>query len=165
MASVFENAQQKGQEQPEMEEAQDSGFGEEGDEGQSPEYMKAREVMLTKLYEEGAAEGIGQAMANAPDPVRAIVDQSMALAEAMEQVTQGSVPDEEVMSFVLDIVQEVVEIGQSTGSKISNRDIAEAVREVLAQVIESLGGDSQAIRQEMSQVDPEQVAMAAEQEA
>lgn len=168
MASVFEKAKQEPQQPPEMEEAQDSGFGEEGGEGddggQSPEYMKARELMLSKLYEEGAAEGIGQAMANAPDPVQGIVDQSMALAEAMEQATQGSVPDEEVMSFVLDIVQEVVEIGQSTGTQISNRDIAEAVREVLAQVIENLGGDSQAIRQEMSQVDPEQVAMAAEQE-
>ena len=162
MASVFDKAQQEGQEQPETGEAQDSGFGEEG--GQSPEYLQARELMLSKLYEDGAAEGIGRAMANAPDPAQGIVDQSMALADAMEQATQGSVPDEEAMSFVLDIVQEVVEIGQSTGVQISSRDIAEAVREVLAQVIENLGGDSQAIRQEMAQVDPEQVAMAAEQE-
>lgn len=162
--NVFEKERGEGQEHeqaesPEMEREEDS--QEMGNE--SPEYLKARELMLSKLYEEGAAEGIGQAMASAPSVVQSIVDQSMALADAMEQATQGSVPDEEVMSFVIDIVQEVVEIGQAGGLKISNRDIAEAVREVLAQVVENLGGDSGAIRAEMGQMNPEEVGAAAAQ--
>lgn len=150
MKSIFENEPGEG-----MEDTQEQ----EG----SQEFMRARELMLSKLYEEGAAEGIAQAMAQAPSPSQAIVDQSMALADAMESATQGSVPDEEVMSFVIDIVQEVVEIGQASGVQITSRDIAEAMREVLAQVVENLGGDSTQIRQEMASMDPEQVAAQAEQ--
>lgn len=168
MASVFEKAKQENQEQPEMEEAQDGGFGEEGGEGedggQSPEYMQARELMLSKLYEEGAAEGIGQALGAAPDLAQGLAEQSMALVDAMEQATGGSVPDEEAMAFVMDIVQEVVEIGQSVGLPIKNADIAKAVSEVLAQVVENLGGDSSGIRAEMAQMNPDEIGAALDAE-
>lgn len=133
-----------------------------GDQEESQEFLRARELMLAKLYEEGAADGIAQALQAAPSPSQGIVDQSMAMVDAMETATQGSVPDEEVMSFVIDIVQEVVEIGQAAGAQITSRDIAEAMREVLAQVVENLGGDSSQVRQEMGGMDPEQVAKAAE---
>lgn len=162
MASVFENEPGEGKahemaEGPDMERREDAAEGEGGEQRESPEYLKARELMLSKLYEEGAAEGIANAMASAPDVVQGIVDQSMTLADVMEQATQGSVPDEEVMSFVIDIVQEVVDIAQGSGIQVSNGQIASAVREVLAQVVENLGGDSTSIRQEMGQMDPEQV--------
>jgi hypothetical protein len=155
MANVFDKAQ--AEQMPEGME-QDDGMGED-----NPEYMQARELMLSKLYEEGAAEGIAQALQSAQSPVEGIVDQSMSLADAMEQATQGSVPDELVMMFVIDIVQEVVEIAQAAGMQVADRDIAEAIREVLAQVIENLGGDSSQIREEMGQMDPEQVGAAARQ--
>lgn len=165
MASVFEKAKQEGQEQPEMAEAQDSGFGEEGgDSGQSPEYLQARELMLSKLYEEGAAEGIARSLASAPSIVQGIVDQSMALVDVMEEATQGSVPDEEAMAFVIDIVQEVIEIAKASGTNVRNADIAAAVGEVLAQVVENLGGDSRAIRAEMATIDPEEIGAQLEAE-
>lgn len=157
MASVFDK---EAPPPAEADEGRES-FGDYSD--MSPEYVQARELMLSKLYEEGAAEGIGQAMAQAPNLVSGIVDQAMALVDAMEEATQGSVPDEEAMLFVLDIVEEVVEIGQSTGLNITSRDIAEAVREVLAQVVENMGGDSTAIRQEMAQIDPNEIAGVADQ--
>jgi len=119
--------------------------------------------MLSKLYEEGAAQGIAEALKAAPSVTDGIVDQSMALADVMEQATQGSVPDELAMSFVIDIVQEVVDIGQAAGVKIGPREIADSVREVLANVIETLGGDSTAVRQEMSQLNPDEVGAAAMQ--
>lgn len=134
------------------------------DDGESPEFLRAREMMLSKLYEEGAAQGIGQALAAAPGVVQGIVDQSMALVDAMEEATQGSVPDEEAMAFVMDIVQEVVEIAQASGIQVRNAEIASAVGEVLAQVVENLGGDSKAIREEMANIDPEEIGAQLESE-
>jgi hypothetical protein len=122
-----------------------------------PAYAQARELMLSKLYEEGAAEGIGQALSQAPSVAQGITDQSMALLDVMEQATQGSVPDELVMSFVMDVVQEVVDIAGASGLQVASRDVAEATREVLAQVVETMGADATAIRAEMAQISPDEV--------
>ena len=132
-------------------------------EEKDPAYLQAMELMLSKLYEEGAAQGIAQALQSAPDTVQGIVEQSMNLADVMEDATQGSVPDELVMLMVLNIVEEVVSIAQASGMQVGGREIAEAVREVLAQVVENLGGDSAQIREEMGAMDPSEVGAAAEQ--
>lgn len=138
----------------------------EASEGEDPErdpaYRKALEMMLSKLFEEGAAEGLGKALAAAPDKVQGIVDQTISLLDVMEQATQGSVPDELVMPFVLEATQQVVEIGQAAGTKITNAEIAAAIREILAQVMENLGADTSQLREEMGQVDPEEVGRMAE---
>lgn len=123
-----------------------------------PAYQQAKELLLTKLYEEGAAEQIAQAMAAAPDPVQGVVEQIMALLDVMEQATQGSVPDELVMSFVLEVTQEMVDIAQGAKLPIGNKEVAVITREVMAGVVDSLGADSTAIREEMGSIDPEQVA-------
>lgn len=131
--------------------------GEDGEET-NPAYVKAKELMLSKLYEDGAADQIAQAMGSAPDPVRGVIDQTMAMLDAMEQATQGSVPDELVMTFVIEVIGEMVEIAQAAKLPIGNTEVAVIVREVLANVVDNLGGDSTAIREEMAQIDPEQVA-------
>lgn len=132
--------------------------GEGGDPEGNPAYVKAKELMLSKLYEEGAAEGLAQAILSAPDPVQGVVDQTMALLDVMEQATQGSVPDELVMAFVVDAISEVVEIAEQAGAPIGEEQVVVVVREVLAQVVDTLGGDSTAIREEMASIDPAEVA-------
>lgn len=131
----------------------------QGDDAESnPAYLKAKELMLSKLYEEGVADGLGQAILAAPDPLQGVIDQVMALLDVMEQATQGSVPDELVMPFVVDTISEVVEIAEKVGVQLAEDQIAVVVREVLAQVVETLGGDSTAIREEMASIDPAEVA-------
>jgi hypothetical protein len=123
-----------------------------------PAYQQAKEMLLTKLYEEGMAEEIAQAMAAAPDPVQGVVDQTMALLDVMEQTTQGAVPDELVMSFVLEVTQEMVDIAQGAKLPIGNKEVAIITREVMAGVMDTLGVDTTGVREEMASVDPEQVA-------
>lgn len=139
--------------------------GQDGDEPsmQDPAYRKARELMLSKLYEHGAAQGIAQALAQAPNIVTGIVDQSMALGQVMEDTTQGAVPDELVLGFVLDITQEVVDIAQASGLRVAPGQMAQAVQGVLAKTIEAFGGDASAVQQEMSGLDPNEVGQAAMQ--
>lgn len=129
----------------------------ESDEG----YRSALELMLSKLYEEGVAEKLGQALSSAPDKVQGVVEQTVNLLDVMEQLTQGSVPDELVMAFVLEATQQVVEIAQAAGVQLSNADIAAAVREVMAQVMENLGADTTQLREEMGKVDPAEVGRVA----
>lgn len=163
--NIFDKAQAQEPDSDNVPGGPETGPEPDGDEGmdpeQSPEYMQAKELLLSKLYEEGAAQGLGKAMKVAPDPVQGLVDQTMALLDVMEQATQGSVPDELVMSFVVETTQEVAEIAEQAGVKLSGKQVAEAVREILAKVIETLGGDSTAIREEMGQLDPEEVGRAA----
>lgn len=124
---------------------------------QNPAYKQALEMMLSKLYEEGAAEALGQALTKAPDKVQGVIDQTISLLDVMEQVTQGSVPDELVMPFVLEATQQVMEIAQMAGVQLSNAEIATAIREILAQVMENLGADTTQLREEMGKVDPTEV--------
>lgn len=146
--NVFDKA--RGEQAPE--EAQEAGLEEK-----DPAYLQAMELMLSKLYEEGAAQGIAQALQSAPDPVQGIVEQTMNMVEVLEDATQGSVPDELVMLVVMNIIEEIVGIAQASGMQVGGREIAEVVREVLAQVVENLGGDSSAIREEMGAIDPNEV--------
>lgn len=140
------------------------GDGDDGEEGmKNPAYRKARELMLSKLYEEGAAKGVAQAIRQAQSAVQGIVDQSMSLGQVMDDVTQGSVPDDLVMSFMLDITQEVVDIATASGIQVQPADMAQAVQEVLAQTIEAFGGDASQVRQEMGGMDPNEVGAAAVQ--
>jgi len=150
--NVFDKVREEEREDAAPPEAEGQEFDDE-----SPEYMRAKELMLSKLYEEGAAQGLAEALKTASSPVQGIVQQAMNLVDVMEQVTQGSVPDEEVMSFVMEILQEVIEIAQASGISVRNADIAAAVSEVLAQVVENLGGDASAIREEMGSIDPEEI--------
>ena len=146
--NVFDKA--RGEQAPEE--------GQEADlEEKDPAYLQAMELMLSKLYEEGAAQGIAQALQSAPDPVQGIVEQTMNMVEVLEDATQGSVPDELVMLVVMNIIEEIVGIAQASGMQVGGREIAEVVREVLAQVVENLGGDSSAIREEMGAIDPNEV--------
>lgn len=148
---------------PEEELPPEEGAEQEGDEDLDmsdgdPAYAKAKELMLSKLYEEGAADQIAQAMLAAPDPVKGVIDQVMAMLDAMEQATQGAVPDELVIPFVIEVIGEFVEIAQAAKLQIGTAEIAVVVREVMANVVDNLGGDSSAIREEMSKVNPEEIA-------
>lgn len=153
------DAEPESHESAAMESSEQEGDGDGG--MKNPAYRKARELMLSKLYEEGAAQGIAQALSQAPNIAQGIVDQSMALGQVMDDATQGSVPDDLVMSFMLDITQEVVDIANASGIQVQPADMAQAVQEVLAQTIEAFGGDASQVRQEMGSMDPAQVGQAA----
>lgn len=159
---------QEGDSEPESHESADMEKAEPSDDGdepgmQNPAYRKARELMLSKLYEEGAAQGIAQSIAQAPDVVTGIVDQSMALGQVMDDATNGSVPDDLVLNFMLDITQEVVDIATATGTKVEPGQMAQAVQGVLSKTIEAFGGDASAINQEMGSMDPNAIGQAAMQ--
>lgn len=135
-----------------------------GDPEDNPAYRQALEMMLSKLYEDGAAQGIGEAIAAAPDKVKGLAEQTLLLLDVMEQMTDGSVPDELVMPFVIEATQEVIQIAMAAGVNIGSAEMAAAIGEILAGVVDNLGGDSSAIRQEMANIDPGEIARAMEGE-
>lgn len=163
-APQAETAESSDMQAAERSQGMDGGEDDIDDESmKNPAYRKARELMLSKLYEEGAAQGVAQAIAQAQSVVQGLVDQSMSLGQVMDDVTQGSVPDDLVLSFMLDITQEVVDIANASGIKVQPADMAQAVQEVLAQTIEAFGGDASQVRQEMGSIDPNEVGAAAMQ--
>ena len=123
-----------------------------------PEYLAAKELALSKLYEEGAAEGIIKAMQSYPDPVAAIVEQAGTLLRLVDDASP--VPDEMLLVLGLDLLQEVVDIGKSAGMQITGQVVAEAVRGFLAAVVEELGGDPSGVAQAMGAIDPQQAGAA-----
>jgi hypothetical protein len=143
----------------ELPEGEDDGEDMDLSEG-DPAYLKAKELLLSKLYEGGAAQGLAQAIGSAPDLKTGVVDQIMALLDVMEEATQGSVPDELVIPFVIETTAEVLQIAEAAGSPVPNDMAAEVVSEVLARVVENLGGDASAIRQEMASIDKAELSKA-----
>ena len=102
---------------------------------------KARDDAVEALTRRGGSGDLPRPQP-APNISQGIVDQSMALGQVMDDATQGLVPDDLVMSFMLDITQEVVDIANASGIQVQPADMAQAVQEVLAQTIEAFGGDA-----------------------
>lgn len=127
---------------------------------QNPAYMKALEMAKAKLYEEGAAEGLAQTLASAPEPAQAMADMARMMLQGVDDMTEGEVPDEMFMSLGLELLGEVAEIAQAAGQPIDGKTIAAAAREFILGVTEDLGGDTAPLKEAMGSIDPAEVGAA-----
>ena len=117
---------------------------------------------VVPIPDDGAAEGLAQALQSAPDVATGIAEQAQQLLEATDEVTDSSVPDEIYMMLGIELMGEVADIAEAAGLPVTSADLASAVRMFLGSVIESLGGDPSQIRDAMSKLDPALVGSEAE---
>lgn len=130
-----------------------------------PSYLKAKELAMSKLYEEGAAQEIGKALQKAPSLLQGLVEQSLVLFSSVDEATDGTVPDNLLLLLGLDMLNEVAEIANAAGLPVDSATIAAAVQKFILAVVKDLGGDTSQVEQAMSQLDPAQVGSALDQAA
>lgn len=129
----------------------------------NPAYLKAKELAMSKLYEEGAGKEIAAALQKAPSLLQGLVEQSLVLFSSVDEATNGSVPDNLLLLLGLDMLNEVAEIASSAGLPVDSKTIAAAVQKFILAVVQDLGGDTSQVEQAMSQLDPGQVGSALDQ--
>lgn len=125
-----------------------------------PAYLKAKELAMSKLYEEGAAQQIGKALSKAPSLLQGLVEQSLVLFSSVDEATNGSVPDNLLLLLGLDMLSEVAEIADAAGLPVDSATVAAAVQKFILAVVQDMGGDTTEVEQAMSQIDPAQVGSA-----
>lgn len=125
-----------------------------------PNYLKAKELAMSKLYEEGAAQQIGMALQKAPSLLQGLVEQSLVLFSSVDEATGGTVPDNLLLLLGLDMLSEVAEIANAAGLPVDSTTVASAVQKFILAVVEDMGGDTAEVEQAMSQIDPAQVGSA-----
>lgn len=137
-------------------------------EGISPEDDQVTDELLTevqrKLYDEGAADAIGQAIVSSDDPMGEIVEQAMTLVGVVDDASGGAIPDDTFIMFAIALMGEVIEIAQAAGVQLSGRDIAEAIKQFIVRGIQEMGGDTSQVEQAMSAINPDELGAAMEQE-
>lgn len=143
--------------QADMSEDAAEGGEDEGGAGESEAYKAALKLAKTKLYEEGAGEGLMKAMQSAPSVGQALAEQTLTMMEMLDQMTNGSVPDEEVIMLGIELMGEVAEIAEAGGVQVSGREIASGMRQMLTGLVSAMGGDASEVEAAMAMVPDEQV--------
>lgn len=121
-----------------------------------PSYQMALEEARSRLYSKEVAEGLARALLSAPDVATGIADQTKALLEATDELTQNTVPDELYMMLGIELMSDVAEMAEAAGMTVTGTDLVKAMRQFMLGVIEDLGGDVNDLNAAMSQIDPQQ---------
>ena len=126
----------------------------------NPAYMKAKELVLSKLYEEGLSEGLLKAIKSSPDLASGLAEQAQVVLSVADDNTGGSIPDELYMMFGIEMLGEVAEIAKAGGLPVNSTVIAAASQKFITNVVDDLGGDTTQVKAAMAQMDPAQVGKA-----
>lgn len=121
-----------------------------------PAYKAALKEARSRLYSKEVAEGLAKSLLYAPDVATGIADQTKALLEATDQLTEGTVPDELYMMLGIELMGDVAEMAEAAGLSVTGTDLVKAMRQFMLGVIEDLGGDVNDLNAAMSQIDPQQ---------
>ena len=145
--------------------AEAAGQPEEGaDIDSDPGYQEAMAIVMDTFYRGGGAKDVAKAVKAAPDPVDAIANIAYDAVTAVDERTQGVVPDELVGAFACQVLGEVADIAEAAGVKLGAKQIAEAVKIMLMRYATDNGLDSQELQQAMGTVDTDQLGQQLEQQ-
>jgi hypothetical protein len=134
-----------------------------GNPDEHPAYNEAITLAKRKLYEEGAGEGLMKALQTAPEIGAALAEQTFAMMEMLDQMTEGQVPDELVMTLGIELMGEVVEIAEAGGVEVAGRDMAAGMRALITKLVTALGGDMTQVGAAMDQLPVDKVGELMEQ--
>jgi len=143
------------------------GTPEDGDKDQNdPGYVAALDFAMKALYENKAAKDIAKAIKLSPDPVSAMAEAAYNVVEIVDEKTDGAVPDELLVLFATDILEEVAEIAAAADIEFKPSDVAQAFKQMILRYVGEQGYDTTQLQQAMDQVNPEEFnAMAMEEDA
>lgn len=168
MAGMIDGAMAKGEQpeapMPEQAEAPPQQTAEGPDIESDPGYQEAMSIVMDTFYKGGGAKDVAKALKSAPDPVEAVANLAYDAVTAVDERTQGIVPDELIGAFACQVLGEVADIAEAAGFKLGGKQIAEAVKLMLTRYAADNGLDSQDLQQAMSSVDTDQLGQKLEQE-
>ena len=117
----------------------------------------AVDALQEKLYDEGVAEGIAQAILNAPNPVTGLVEQASMLLKLSDEATEGVIPDDKYMLFAMQVMVEVGEIAEAAGADVSGRVMAEALKQFITKMARDLGADTSQVEEALASLNMDEV--------
>jgi hypothetical protein len=170
------NGPSAAQQQPPMEEqAMPAGSPEEqiaaleAEEGPDPEtdpgFQTAMEFAMKALYSDQAAKDIAQSLKSAPDIVEALANTAYEVTSIVDERTDGAVPDDLILVLGMQILGEVVQIGQAAGVEYMPSEIASAFKQMLLRYLGEQGVDTSQLQQSMDEINPQMFDEAAMAEA
>ena len=129
-----------------------------------PGYVAALDFAMKALYENEAAKDVARAIKMSQDPVSAMAEAAYNVVEIADEKTDGAVPDELLVLFATDVLEEVAEIASAAGVEVKPSDVALAFKQMVLRYVGEQGYDTTQLQQAMDQVSPEEFnAMAMEE--
>jgi hypothetical protein len=132
-----------------------------------PGFQAAMGFAMKALYEEQAAKDIAQSLRQAPDPAQGLAETAYEITSGVDERTDGQVPEELILVLGIQILGEVVQIGEAAGVQYMPSDVASAYKQMLLRYMGEQGMDTSQLQQAMDQISPEtfnEAAMADEEE-
>lgn len=158
-----EDPQEESTESPDAEKQEDAQEPDEQgaqDGSSDPNYQAAMKLAMEVLYKQGAARDVAKSLASGHDPVETLANTAYEMVTVIDEKTNGSVPDELLVSLATQILSEVAEIGEAAGLKIDGDTIAQAMQQMLIRYLTEHGVDPSQLQQAMGQVDTKEVGSA-----
>jgi hypothetical protein len=122
-----------------------------------PAYQAALNAAHQVLYKNGAAEDIAMSLKTAPDLTEALANTAYDIVTALDDKTEGAVPDELIASLALEILTEVADIGDAAGVGVTSAIVGEAVKQMMLRYVTENGGDSSALQQSFGGIDTNKI--------
>jgi hypothetical protein len=125
-----------------------------------PAYQAAIQSANEILYKAGAAEDIARSLKTAPDLVEAMANTAYDIVGALDEKTEGQIPDELISSLAVEILTEVADIAEAAGVPVTSAIVGEAVKQMMIRYVTDNGGDSTALKKSFDGIDTNKIGAA-----
>jgi hypothetical protein len=130
--------------------------GEGPDPDADPGYQQAMAFSMEALYGKEAAKNVAKSLQTGGNPVDALANTAYEIVSIVDERTDGAIPDELLVLFASNILEEVAEIGEAAGVQYRPSDVALALKQMILRFLGEQGVDTTQLQQAMDQVDPEE---------
>jgi len=130
--------------------------GEGPDPDTDPGFQQAMQFSMEALYGKEAAKNVAKGLKAGGSPVDALANTAYEIVSIVDERTDGAIPDELLVLFASNILEEVAEIGEAAGMQYQPADVAMALKQMILRFLGEQGLDTTQLQQAMDQVNPEE---------
>jgi hypothetical protein len=130
--------------------------GEGPDPDADPGYQQAMAFSMEALYGKEAAKNVAKSLQTGGDPSEALANTAYEIVSIVDERTEGAIPEELLVLFASNILEEVAEIGEAAGVQYQPSDVAMALKQMILRFLGEQGVDTTQLQQAMDQVNPEE---------
>lgn len=145
------SAQHEGMEGETPEANDDSGPNPDTD----PGFQQATQLAMEALYGNEAAKDVAKSLKGAQNIVDGLANTAYEIVSIVDERTDGAVPDELLVLFATNVLEEVAEIADAAGLAPTPADVASALKQMILRYLGEQGVDTTQLQQAMDQVNPE----------
>lgn len=127
-------------------------------------YQQAISLAMESLYGKEAAKNVAKSLRGAPSVVEGLANTAYEITSILDERTNGKVPDELLVLLATNVLEEVADIADAAGLKVSPADAALALKQMILRFLGEQGVDTTQLQQAMDQVDPEEFNRAANEQ-